>query len=95
MGDEETKNWIKTCAENLLNAVSQLGNRPQGSSNVAPMTPAAPVTPPTVVEEHRRLFGYRAPNNSRASSSTTGGKQSAPKRRMVTTSTGEKLSIPV
>ena len=95
MGEEETKNLLKTCAENLLNAVSQLESRPQGSSNVAPVASAAPVAPPTVVEEHRRLFGYRAPNNSRASSSTKSGKQPAPKRCMVTTSTGEKLSIPV
>lgn len=99
MGDEETKNLLKTCAENLLNAVSQLENRPQGSSHVAPMAPAAPVAPAVaglpVVEEHRRLFGFRPPNNSRASTSSRSGKQPAPKRRMVATSTGEQISIPV
>lgn len=99
MGDEETKNLLKTCAENLLNAVSQLENRPQGSSHVAPMAPVAPVAPEAaglpVVEEHRRLFGFRPPNNSRASTSSRSGKQPAPKRRMVATSTGEQISIPV
>ena len=95
MGDEETKNLLKSCAENLLNAVSRLENRPQGSSPMAPVTPVAPMVP--VVEEHRRLFGYRPPNNSRASSSTNSrnGKQPAPKRRVVATSTGDCISIPV
>lgn len=89
MGDEETKNLLKSCAENLLNAVSRLANRPQVSSPVAPVVPVA--------EEHRRLFGYRQPNNSRASSSTSSrnGKQPAPKHRVVTTSTGDHISIPV
>ena len=95
MGDEETKNLLKSCAENLLNAVSRLENRPQGSSPMAPVTPVAPMVP--VVEEHRRLFGYRPPNNCRASSSTNSrnGKQPAPKRRVVATSTGDCISIPV
>ena len=95
MGDEETKNLLKSCAENLLNAVSRLENRPQVSSPVDLLAPVAPVVP--VVEEHRRLFGYRPPNNSRASSSTSSrnGKQPAPKRRVVATSTGDRISIPV
>lgn len=89
MGDEETKNLLKSCAENLLNAVSQIENRPQVSE------PTAPVLP--VVEEQRRLFGYRPPKNSRASSSTSfrNGKQPAPKHRVVATSTGDRVSIPV
>ena len=89
MGDEETKNLLKSCAENLLNAVSRLENRPQVSAPVVPVVP--------VVEEHRRLFGYRPPNNSRASSSTSfrNGKQPAPKHRVVATSTGDRISIPV
>lgn len=96
MGDEETKNLLKSCAENLLNAVSRLENRPQVSSSVTPVAavvPVAPVVP--VVEEHRRLFGYRPPNNSRASTSSKNGKQPAPKRRIVATSTGDHISIPV
>ena len=39
MGDEETKNLLKSCAENLLNAVSRLENRPQVSAPVAPVVP--------------------------------------------------------
>ena len=84
MGDEETKNLLKSCAENLLNAVNRLENRPPDS------TPVAPVEP--VVEEHRRLFSFRPPkNNSR------NGKQPllAPKRRKVATSTGDLITIPV
>ena len=68
MGDEETKNLLKKCAENLLNAVSQLENQPQGSSHVAHMARAVPAAPVAheaaglpVVEEHRRLFGFRPP----------------------------------
>ena len=92
MGDEETKNLLKSCAEHLLNAVSRLENRPQVSSPVGPVAPVVPV-----VEEHRRLFGYRPPNNSRVSISTSSrnGKEPAPKRRVVATSTGDRISIPV
>ena len=95
MGDKETKNWLKSCAENLLNAVSRLENCPQVSSPVDPVAPVAPVV--SVVEEHRRLFGYRPPNNSRASSSTSSsnGKQPVAKHRVVATSTGDRISIPV
>ena len=89
MGDEETKNLLKSCAENFLTAVSRLENRPQVSAPVAPVVP--------VVEEHSGLFGYRPLNNSRASSSTSfrNGKQPAPKHRVVATSTGDRISIPV
>ena len=68
---------------------SRLKNRPQVSSPVAPMVPVA--------EEHRRLFGYRPPNNSRASSSTSSRnrKQPAPKCHVVATSTGDRISIPI
>ena len=68
---------------------SRLENRPQVSSPVAPMVPVA--------EEHRRLFGYRPPNNSRASSSTSSRnrKQPAPKCYVVVTSTGDRISIPI
>lgn len=68
---------------------SRLENRPQVSSPVAPMVPVA--------EEHRRLFGYRPPNNSRASSSTSSRnrKQPAPKCHVVATSTGDRISIPI
>ena len=70
---------------------SCLENRPQVSSPVAPMAPVVPVA-----EEHRRQFGYRPPNNSRASSSTSfrNRKQTAPKHRVVATSTGDRISIP-
>ena len=59
------------------------------------MTTVAPVVP--VVEEHRRLFGYRPPKNSRvcSNSSSMNGKQPAPKRCVVATSTGDRISIPV
>ena len=74
MGDEETKNLLKTCAENLLNAVSQLENRPQGSSHVAPMARAVPAAPVAhesaglpVVEENRKT--KRKTNAIRVSSS--------------------------
>lgn len=89
MGDEETKNLLKSCAENLLIAVSQIENRPQVSE------PTAPVLP--VVEEQRRLFGHRPPKNSCASSSTNfrNVKQPAPKHCVVATSTGDRVSIPV
>ena len=68
---------------------SRLKNRPQVSSPVAPMVPVA--------EEHRRLFGYRPPNNSRASSSTSSRnrKQPAPNCHVVATSTGDRISIPI
>jgi len=66
MGDEETKNLLKSCAENLLTVVSHHENRPQVSS---PVTTVAPVVP--VVEEHSRLFGSRPPNNSHVSSNTS------------------------
>lgn len=68
---------------------SRLENRPQVSSPVAPMVPVA--------EEHRRLFGYRPPNNSRASSSTSSRnrKQPAPNCHVVATSTGDRISIPI
>ena len=68
---------------------SRLENRPQVSSPVAPMVPVA--------EEHRTLFGYRPPNNSRASSSTSSRnrKQPAPKCHVVATSTGDRISIPI
>ena len=68
---------------------SRLENRPQVSSPVAPMVPVA--------EEHRRLFGYRPPNNSRASSSTSSRnrKQPAPKCHVVATSTGDRISMPI
>ena len=66
MGDKETKKLLQSCAENLLNAVSRLENCPQVSSPVAPVAPVVPV-----VEEHRRLFGCRPPNNSRVSSSNS------------------------
>ena len=68
---------------------SRLKNRPQVSSPVAPMVPVA--------EEHRRLFGYRPPNNSRASSSTSSRnrKQPAPKCHVVATSTRDRISIPI
>ena len=95
MGDKETKTLLKSCAENLLNAVSHLENRPQVSSTVDPVAPVAPVVP--VVEEHRRLFGHRPPNNNRASSSTSSRnrKQSASMHRVVATLTGDRVSIPV
>ena len=35
-GGQETKNLLKSCAENVLNAVSRLENRPQVSSSVTP-----------------------------------------------------------
>lgn len=91
MGDKETKTLLKSCAENLLNAVSRLENRPQVSSPVDPVAPVATLVP--VVEEHRRLFGHRPPNNSPASSTTSSrnGKQSARKRRVVATSTGDHV----
>ena len=68
---------------------SRLENRPHVSSPVAPMVPVA--------EEHRRLFGYRPPNNSRASSSTSSRnrKQPALKCHVVATSTGDRISIPI
>ena len=71
---------------------SRLENRPQVASPVAPMAPVVPVA-----EEHRRLFGYRPPNNSRASSSTSSRnrKQPAPKCHVVATSTGDRISIPI
>ena len=47
---------------------SHLENRPQVSSPVAPMVPVA--------EEHRRLFGYRPPNNSRATAPALGTENS-------------------
>ena len=71
---------------------SHLENRLQVSSPVAPMAPVVPVA-----EEHRRLFGYRPPNNSRANSRTSSRnrKQPAPKRRVVATSTGDRISIAI
>ena len=88
MGDEETKNLLKSCAENLLNVVSRHENRPQVSSPVTTVTPVVPV-----VEEHSRLFGYRPPNNSHVSSTTSSmnGKQPVPKRCVVATSTGDHM----
>ena len=89
MGDDDTKNLLKSCAENLLNAVSRLENRPQENRSSQGQGQEAA---PSVAEEHRRLFGYRAPNNS---NSCRNGRQPAPKRRLVTTSTGERVTIPV
>jgi hypothetical protein len=45
---------------------------------------------PSPIEEHRNLFGYRPPSVTRNSN-----RQPPSKRRMVTTSTGERVSIPV
>lgn len=91
MGDDETKNLLKSCAKNLLNAVSHLENHSQEK-----WPSLEQESTPSVAEEHRRLFGYRPSNSSRAaSSSSRNRRQLAPKRRLVTTSTGEHVTIPV
>lgn len=93
MDDDQTKNLLKSCAENLLNAVTRLENR---STSTEQHPSSGQDSTPSVAEEHRRLFGYRPPNNScAASSSSKSGKQLAPKPRLVTTSTGERIAIPV
>lgn len=106
MGDD-TKNLLKTCAENLLNAVSRLENRSQDQNEQVP----AAASSSSVSDEHRRLFGYRPPSStSRAASSSRGNsqgnsrgststsvisRQGAPKRRVITTATGQRVAIPV
>ena len=124
--NNEAKNLLRTCAENLLNAVNCLEN-PQGltrsgsenqtandghspnqghtssqvlTHNQLSQTPRQaettsqlcnPSLPPrrTPAEEHRSLFGYRPP------CATAGRNKPPQKRRMVTTSTGESISVPV
>ena len=102
MSDEDTKNLLKSCAENLMNAVSRLENRLQDHPRPEQQLPTSSnqESIPSVSEEHRRLFGYRPPSSSRAACSSTPGSsanrtQLAPKRRVVTTSTGSRITIPV
>ena len=87
MGNDDNKNLLKSCTKNLLNDVSSLENRSQENGSSQGQGPA-----PSVAEKHRRLFGYRAPNNS---NSCRNGRQPAPKERLVTTSMGERVTIPV
>ena len=123
--NNEAKDLLRTCAQNLLSAVNCLENTqsqtPSGSGNqttnecrtqghisrqvLTPnqlgQTPTRaettsgqlhnPSRPPrrTPAEEHRSLFGYRPP------CATTGRNKPPQKRKMVTTSTGENISVPV
>ena len=118
--NNEAKNLLRTCAENLLNAVNCLArsgsenqttndghsaNQGHTSSQVLTHNQLSqtsrraettgqlcnPSLPPrrTPAEEHRSLFGYRPP------CATAGRNKPPQKRRIVTTSTGESISVPV
>ena len=59
---------LRSCAESLLTAVAQLESGERLLTDPA-QTPVAgsslPSTSYTVIEEHRRLFGYQMPSSSR------------------------------
>jgi hypothetical protein len=107
---QDPKDLLRACAQSLMNAVSNLENRtsPQASRQEASREVAISnsvtesnssqqqlqanrsTNAPSPIEEHRNLFGYRPPSVTRNSN-----RQPPSKRRMVTTSTGERVSIPV
>ena len=76
-------------------AVSQTASQVTNSNSVINRSQQWQKRSPTVprqssIEEHRNLFGYRPPTVTR-----TSHRQPPSKRRMVTTCTGERVSIPV
>ncbi len=109
--NDSAKNLLRACAENLLDAVNRLENSQtpsesqtstqnqtfshgqlssQTSSQGQTLSSCHIPTPRrTAAEEHRSLFGYRPP------SARAGKIKPPPKRRMVTTSTGEQISVPI
>ena len=88
MGDDDTKNLLKSCAENFMNAVSRLES---SSQDKALGQSSQPTSQTSVAEEHRRLFGYKPPT----ASCRNNGKKPMPKRRVVATLSGERISVPV
>ena len=108
---QDPKDLLRACAESLLNAVSHLENRTtsqQASTQAtSQVTNSNSVTQSnrsqqlqgnqssnssrqSPIEEHRNLFGYRPPSATRNSN-----RQPPSKHKMVTTSSGERVSIPV
>ena len=98
---QDPKDLLRACAESLLNAVNHLENRtPQQATTQATSQATTQATSQrnqssnvprqSSIEEHRNLFGYRPPTVTRSSN-----RQPPSKRMVVTTSTGERVSIPV
>ena len=106
---QDPNDLLRACAENLLNAVSHLENSTsqqattqatrQGTNSNSLIVsnrsqqlqgnPTSNVPRQTAIEEHRNLFGYRPPMTR------SSNRQPPSKCKIVTSSTGECVSIPV
>ena len=85
---DSTKSILQQCAQNLLNAVELIDNGAKDNF-LASSSPSSTLTaPPTVQEEHRRLFGYKPPTPRDKS-----GQTRSDKKRIISLRSGKPVAI--